>query len=614
MMDGMRARKFRAAMGRVMRRWAPPPNLTVSEWADLHRRLSPEASSEPGQWTTARAPYQREMMDVFTDPSIETVTIIKSTQVGATEIFNNVVGFHIDQDPAPMLLVQPTLDIARAWSKDRLAPMIRDTPRLKGRVSAVKSRNTGNEILHKKFPGGHLTIAGANSPASLSSRPVRIVLYDEVSRYPVSAGTEGDPISLGDKRAANFHNRKFGRASSPTHEGCRIDESYQRSDQRRYHVKCPNCAGLHRLEWKMIVWEKDADGKHLPETAVHVCPHCGGIETDADLPRMLAGGKWIKDRPEVKGHAGFHINELYSPWVTFGQTVKAFLDAKEDPELLRVWVNTSLGEVWKEVKDVTAPEKLFARRENYSAELVPMGGVVITMGVDVQDDRLEWETLAWGAHRETWSLDYVIVPGDPDKPEVWDALDLYRRKIFAHESGLKLKVVGCAIDTGGHHTQRVYDYCRPRWAEHVYALKGDGGAGKPVASRPSKNNIGKVNLYRVGVDTIKDALAAQLAHETPGPGYCHFPHDRDMGYFEQLTSERPVIRRSRGQRVRSWALKREGLRNEAWDCRVYNVAVPEILGIDLNAVAEWFQARIGAGAKPEPQGGTFKRIRSRGVG
>ncbi len=510
-----------------------------------------------------------------------------STQVGKTEVENNVIGYHIDLDPAPILLVLPTLELARAWSKDRMAPMLRDTPRLKNKVRAVKSRSTGNEILHKKFNGGHLTIAGANSPASLSARPVRIVLYDEVSRYPESAGTEGSPIMLGRKRAANFHNRKFGEVSSPTYDGCYIDESYKRSDMRKYYVKCPHCGGEHLLKFEWVVWEKDKDGNHKPWTAVHVCPHCGGVETDADKTRMLAGGRWIKEHPEVRGHAGFWINELYSPWVTYGQMVKSFLTAKHsgDSELLKVFVNTSLAEVWTEVKEVTVPEKLFARRENYTAELVPMGGILITLGVDVQDDRIEWETLAWGANRETWSLDYVIVPGDPDKPDVWEALDLYRTKIFTHESGLKLRIVGCGIDTGGHRTKSVYDYCRPRWEQHVFALKGDGGAGKPVASRPSTNNIGKVKLYRVGVDTIKDTVAAQLANEQPGPGYCHFPGNRDKAWFDQLCSERPQIKRVKGQRVRYWALKREGLRNEAWDCRVYNVAVPEILGVDINAVA-----------------------------
>ena len=614
-MNTFRHRNLTAALRRIIRRWAPPPLLKVSEWADRYRKLSAESSAEPGQWTTSRAPYQREMMDVCTDPSFETVTIKCSAQVGKTEILNNIIGYHIDQDPAPMLMIQPTLDMARAWSKDRLAPMVRDSPRLRGKVSAVKSRNSGNEILHKRFPGGHLTAAGANSPASLASRPVRIVLFDEVNRYPASAGTEGDPVNLGKKRAVNFHNRKYILVSTPTWEGAsRIDDSFAHSDQRRYWLPCPNCGGFHLLTWDKIVWEKIEDGLHLPDTAVHVCPHCGGIETDSDLPRMLAHGEWRAEHPENKGHAGFTINELYSPWVRFGETVKNFLESKDDSELLRVWVNTALGEVFGETKKVSTAEKLMERRENYDAELVPMGGVIITVGVDVQDDRLEWETVAWGEHRENWSLDYRVIPGDPSKPEVWDALDLYLRKCFHHESGLVLRIQGCGIDTGGHHTQRVYDYCRTRWGQRVFALRGVGGQGKPLTARPSKNNAGRVNLYAVGVDTAKDMLAANLSQLLPGPGYCHFPGDYDKSFFEQLLAERPGIRRVRGHRVRSWQPIREGIRNEALDCRVYNIAVLDIIGMDVNATVAWFRERAKIGGIPAAQalqGG--RRMRSRGV-
>jgi phage terminase large subunit GpA-like protein len=555
------------------------------------------------------------MMDVSTDPSIETVTIKCSAQVGKTEILNNIIGYHIDQDPAPMLMIQPTLDMARAWSKDRLAPMVRDSLRLRMKVSAVKSRNSGNEILHKRFPGGHLTAAGANSPASLASRPVRIVLFDEVNRYPASAGTEGDPVNLGKKRAVNFHNRKYILVSTPTWEGAsRIDESFNHSDQRRYWLPCPNCGGFHLLKWEHVVWEKTEDGRHMPETAVHVCPHCGGVETDADLPGMLARGEWRAEHPENKEHAGFTINELYSPWVRFSETVRNFLESKDDPELLRVWVNTALGEVWRESKEISTAEKLMERRENYDAVLVPMGGVIITVGVDVQDDRLEWEAVAWGANRENWSLDFHIIPGDPSKPDVWDALDLYLRKRFRHESGLELRILGCGIDTGGHHTQRVYEYCRPRWNWGVFALKGVGGQGKPLTSRPSKNNQGRVNLYQVGVDTAKDMLAANLSQAEHGPGYCHFPSEYDRAYFEQLLAERPAIKRVRGHRVRSWQPKHEGIRNEALDCRVYNIAALDILGVDVNATVAWFQERAKIGGTPMSQLiGNGRRMRSRGV-
>jgi len=542
--------------------------------------------------------------------------------VGATEIINNAIGYHIDQDPAPILLVLPTKEIAEAWSKDRLAPMLRDTPRLRGKVSDVKSRDRNNTLLHKKFPGGHLTIGGANSPAGLASRPVRIVLFDEVDRYPASAGTEGDPISLGKKRATTFWNKKFIQVSTPTIDGVsRIQKSFQASDQRYYYVPCPHCGEFHRLEWKHVIWEKDENGENLPETAAHACPHCGALETDADLPKMLERGEWRKSRPDVKGHAGFHINELYSPWVRFSDTVANFLEARKDPELLKTWVNTALGEVWIEGKEIGRSEDLVIRRENYDAELVPFGGVVITVGVDVQDDRLELETVAWGMDYESWSLEYLILNGDPGRPEVWNDLDTYLRKTFVHESGTRLRIMGCGIDTGGHHTKMVYAFCKPRWGRRVFALKGVAGQGKPLVSRPSKNNAGRVNLFSVGTETAKDTFSSYLSQKDPGPGYCHFPYNYDKTYFDQLLSERPVVKFTRGHRVRTWQLVRPGIRNEALDCRIYAMAALEILGIDLNETVKRFVEHVGKNPnvdiKVSEQAAARRRrlrLRSRGYG
>jgi len=506
---------------------------------------------------------------------------MKSAQVGATEIINNVIGYYIDQDPSPILLILPTKEIGEAWSKDRFAPMLRDSPCLRSKVSDVKSRDKNNTLLHKKFPGGHITIGGANSPAGLASRPIRIVLFDEVDRFPESAGSEGDPISLGKKRATTFWNRKFIDVSCPTiDEISRIQKSFKRSDQRYYYVPCPHCSEFHRLEWKHVHWGKGEDGEHFPETAAHFCPHCGGMETDADLPVMLANGEWRKHHPEVKGHAGFHINELYSPWVKFSETVKNFLKAENDQEQLKVWVNTALGEVWKEGKDIGDAKSLMKRRENYDAELVPEGVKILTAAVDVQDNRLEVETIGWGKGYESWSIEYKILAGDTSRSEVWQALDLYLHKVFDHELGYRLRIKGCGIDTGGHRTKEVYAFCKPRLKQRVFALKGDGGNGKPLVSRPSRNNLGKVLLFRVGVDSAKNSIMGYIKQENEGPGYCHFPHNYDRAYFKQLLSERPVI--SKGKRV--WKLKREGARNEALDLRVYNLAVLEILGIDMKVL------------------------------
>src|SRR5882672_4269896 len=278
---------------RVAARVAPPPSLTVSQWADAHRRLSSESSAEPGEWHTSRAPYQRGLMDAVADPAIREIWVMKAAQIGWTEILNNVIGFHIDQDPAPILLVQPNLEMAEAWSKDRLAPMIRDTPALRGKIADPRARDTGNTLLHKTFAGGHLTIAGANSPAGLASRPIRIVLFDEVDKFPSSAGAEGDPISLGKKRSTTFWNRKMLAGSTPTIKGSsRVEEGFEASDQRYYFVPCPHCQEFQRLTWPQVRWP---EGR--PEAAVYVCQHCGAEISEAQKPAMILAGEWRASKP-----------------------------------------------------------------------------------------------------------------------------------------------------------------------------------------------------------------------------------------------------------------------------------------------------------------------------
>ncbi len=300
----------------------PPPRLTVSQWADEYRRLSPESAAEPGRWRTDRAPYQRGIMDAVNDPTVREIVVMKSAQVGWTEILGNIVGFHVDRDPAPILLIQPTLEMAEAWSKDRLAPMVRDTPALKGKIKDARSRDSGNTLLHKQFPGGHVTIAGANSPAGLASRPIRVVLCDEVDRYPPSAGTEGDPISLARKRSTTFWNRKLLMGSTPTvKDASRIEAAFLASDQRYFLVPCPHCGTEDRLRWQHVRWP---EGR--PEEAHYVCPHCGAVIEDTDKLRMLESGRW-EASTEFNGVAGFHLSELYSPWVTFGAMARAFTEA-----------------------------------------------------------------------------------------------------------------------------------------------------------------------------------------------------------------------------------------------------------------------------------------------
>ncbi|MDE3037359.1 MAG: phage terminase large subunit family protein [Pseudomonadota bacterium] len=565
---------------------APPPSLLISQWADRYRYLSSEASAEPGKWNTDRAPYQREMMDAVGDPLIETVVIMSSAQIGKTEIINNVIGYHIQLDPAPILLLQPTLEMAEAWSKDRFAPMLRDTSVLHGLVKDPRSRDSGNTLLHKRFPGGHITMSGANSPASLASRPIRMVLCDEVDRYPVSAGTEGDPVNLAKKRSATFWNRKLVLTSTPTIKGAsRIESAFEQSDQRRFHVPCPHCGEYQVLRWQQVRWNSDdtiqGEDRHRAETAHYVCEHSGCIISDSDKVTMLKSGKWVAGAP-FDGIAGFHINEIYSPWVTFATMVADFLKAKKLPETLKTWVNTSLGETWEEAGESIEADSLLTRKESWGNE-APEDVVVVTAGVDVQGDRLEMEVKGWGIGEESWSLDYKIFYGDPAQETVWKELDAYLQKPVKSKTGLFLNIACTCIDSGGHHTQMVYDFCGKYAMRGVFAIKGMSQAAKPIIGRPTRNNRYKIRLYPIGVDTAKEVIYGRLRITEPGVGYCHFPVERDREYFLQLTAEKQVTKFNKGVGRREWIKTRA--RNEALDCNVYALAALKILSPDLEALA-----------------------------
>lgn len=521
-------------------------------------------------------------MDALSDPMIETVVMMSSAQVGKTEILNNAIGFFISQDPSPMLVVQPTLDMAQTWSKDRLAPMLRDTPILAGLVKDPRSRDSGNTTLHKIFAGGHVTACGANSPSSLASRPVRVVFCDEVDRYPVSAGTEGDPVSLARKRATTFWNRKVFLCSTPTNKGAsRIESSYEESDQRKFHLDCPDCKHEQTLKWGQVRWDTDK-----PESAKYVCEECGSLWDDNQRAKAIKKGRWIASKPTGK-IAGFHLSALYSPWSPLEDGVRDFLEAKKQPATLRVWINTYLGESWEEEGDQVDDYSLSNRAEEWDA--IPDDVLLLTAGVDVQDDRLEAEVVGWGLDEESWSIAYKTFYGDPSAPHVWKDLDQFLDQTYEHESGQDMIVRATCVDSGGHNTQAVYKYVHPREGKRIFAIKGVGGEGKPIVGKPSKNNIGKIKLFPVGVDTVKLLLFSRFRITEAGAGYCHFPVGREDEYFKQLTAEKIATRYHKGFARREFVKTRT--RNEALDVRVYAMAALSLLNVNLASLAKRAELR-----------------------
>lgn len=510
-------------------------------------------------------------MDAVTDPSIREVWVMKSAQIGWTEICLNVLGYFVDQDPSPMLLVQPTLEIAEAFSKDRLAPMVRDTPALRGKIADPRSRDSGNTLLHKTFPGGHITLGGANSPSGLASRPIRVVIFDEVDKYPASAAASGDPIALGKKRTTAFWNRKVLAGSTPTIKGSsRVEHGFNGSDQRYYFVPCPKCGEFQRLVWAQVKWTEYGLQAH---EAVYQCSFCAELLSDGDRRSMLAAGEWRGTKP-FNGIAGFHVNELMSPFVSISEMAVGFLEAKKLPETLQAFINESLGETWEDKGETLDAANLLARRESYTATSLPPGVVLLTAGTDVQDDRLEITIWGWGADEEAWRVEHIVLRGDPGQSQIWNEHDDILRRRFQTDDGRSLVIEACCIDSGGHFTEQVYRYCARRKRFRVWAIKGIGGPGRLVwPRRPTRGAKVSVDLWLVGVDTIKEVIYGRLRKVSePGPGYVHFDADTEQDWFDQLTSETVVYSQHQGRRIRRWKPKSTGIRQEALDCAVYAYA------------------------------------------
>lgn len=602
--------KLRQRVGQTL---MPPPDLQIWEWGEKHFVLSTENSAQPGRWRLSKTPYLKAPLEAIKHPETEEVVLQFASQTAKSTLILLTIGYAIDQEPSPILMVQPTLELAEAFSKDRIAPMIRDSRALSELIES-KSRDGSNTILHKQFDnGGQITLCGANSPSSLAMRPCRWILADEISRFPASAGTEGDPLKLAQKRSSTFYNRKHILSSTPGDAStCKIHQVMTDSVTRRYkyEIPCPHCDERILLHWSQVRWDDEQ-----PDSAYYECQECKGEILDKHKSKFLRDGSWRCLNPEVGLYRqGYQLSALYSPWVRFGEMVREYLQARRDALRMKVFVNTYLGEPYEAESEGVDHSFLWMKREEYPKNVdVPKGGLVLTCGVDVQDDRLEAEVVAWGSDdKESWSIAYHVFWGDPSDKRTWLQLSDLLEQDFKHEWGFTMKIAATAIDSGGHHTSDVYQFVRENKLKRVFATKGMAGEGRAIVSAPMRRRTGRdkrpVDLYLVGVDPAKALLYQRLRMNEHGPGYCHFPKrdEYSQTHFKNLTAEKCYVVYRNGFPVKRWILP-DGQRNEQLDCRILSMASLTILNpifssIEKRAIAmrDAVMARMEAGFTERP--------------
>lgn len=598
-----------ALFERLLKMLEPPPDITLSEWADEYRYLSSEFAAEPGRWHTDRAPYQREAMDAITNTHTRKVVLMWASQTGKTQsLILNTIGYYMSYEPCPMLWLEPTVEASETGSKNFLTPMLRDTPTLAA-LTSQKSRDRNNTIREKQFPGGYITMQGANSPTGLAMRPIRILLADEIDRYPASAGNEGDPLALAEKRMTAFWDSKEIVTSTPTIKGfSKIEAEYEHSTKEVWNVPCPKCGKYQPLTWAKIKFDKEAfrDGSNT-DVAME-CEHCHAISDQYEWKALFDKGKYIAEFPRRKTR-GFYVNRFASLIATWESVVEEFLNANDEAkngnrEPLKTWTNTALAETWDEEGIQLDDEELMKRAEEYDAD-IPAGVIALTCGVDTQDDRFEYEIVGWGLGKESWGIEKGEIYGDMKGPEVYERLDKVLLRSFTKKDGTTLTITATCIDSQGHHTNEVDRFCLPRWGRNVWSIKGKGGMDIPFISNPTRNNRVKVPKFTLGVDTGKVLVYDRLKVEHEGPGYCHFPVGRgyDAKYYMGLTAEKRIITYKKGRATTAWVLKNQGYRrNEPLDIRNYATAAMEIARLPLEPI------------EIKPKKKRARRVRSGGIG
>lgn len=578
---------------KTLRLFAPPPDLTVSECAQRYRYLSPEACPEPGPWRNARAPHLVAPMDALSpsDPCRRVVCMFAS-QTGKTEVILNFILFSILMDPGPILAVQPNeRPMGEAFSKDRIAPMIRDCPELKALVTPSKGRISGNTIMHKAFKRGQLSISGANSPAGLASRPIRYLAADELDRWEKTR--EGSSLWLARKRMQRFHNRKEILVSSPTYEGVGIHQEYHLCEQQwEWQIMCQECGTLTFPELDHFDYEGD---NH--KDVSFKCPHCGAAHSQDMEDQIKAEGAWVCQKDGGEESKGFWMSQWGSPFARWGETVKEYLDAKGDSESLQVVTNTAFAQVWDNRAEGIEPHILMSRREEYPADC-PNGVILLTLGVDVQRDRLECQVLGHGHGEETWNIDYRVLKGDPTQQDVWTDLQRFITDgRYKHETHGKLKLSGVCIDEG-YLPAVVRSFVMLMGLSYVWPTKGLASAGYHFVEertarerRIRKKRAKSFSPERIGTHEGKTVLMSRLQGVLkPGPGYCHFPMERDEEYFLGLTAERAETKYRRGFKYVEFVQYHK--RNEPLDTWLLAMAAKRLLYPNLDRIEKELKGEL----------------------
>lgn len=548
----------------------PPPKLTLSDWIERNVMLPSDVSALPGPvrlW-----PFQRDIADAIGDPSLERVTLVKPVRVGFTTLLTSALAGSVANDPSPILCLLPTEADCRDYMVSDIEPIFSASPALTGLLQRGSDEEAGNRdtLLYRRFPGGSLKVVAAKAPRNLRRHNVRVLLCDEVDG--MENGAEGSPILLAEKRTLSFADRKIVVGSTPVFANTsHVLRSYAESDGRVFEVPCPECDAFNEIRWKDIHWQ---EGK--PETAAYGCPHCGSLIDERHKPAMVANGRWRATRPEVRGHAGFRLNALVSLLAnaTWAKLAKEFLSAKDDPALLQVFTNTILAEGWNEGGEELDEGDLYSRREEFNLDRVPSEVLAMTAGVDVQRDRLEATFLGWTESGECLVLGHRVIWGNPHDEETWHELESLLNTRFPHDLGGRIGLDAVVVDSGdGETMERVYAYCFPRYRRKILAGKGVAGNRPWIEMSKVKNQRGR--LFLIGVDGIKSHLVARLTRGKT----IRFAGDLPASWFEQLASERIVVRYARGQPTRRFE-RISGKAAEALDCVVYGFAARQLVNVN----------------------------------